>query len=76
MATNMIGSLRFFAWKTNDMLGSLRFCTGSTDFLISVTKVSFENSIIEIIPGRDFQLGGIIILPIKSQWDNFAPGLN
>ena len=33
MATDMIGSLRFFAWKTNDMLGSLRFFTWSTNFL-------------------------------------------
>jgi hypothetical protein len=54
-----------------DMLGSSRFSTGTTNFLISVTKVSFENRSIEISPERDFKMGGIIILLIKNQWDNF-----
>ena len=44
-----------------------------THFLISVTKVSCQICSSDIIPGWDFQEGGIIILPIKNQWDNFAP---
>jgi hypothetical protein len=44
-----------------------------TNFLISVTKVSCQICSSDIIPGWDFQEGGIIILPIKNQWDNFPP---
>ena len=45
-------------------------------FLFPVTKVSFENYISEIIPGRDRTWGGIIILTVKTQRDNFIPELN
>ena len=51
----------------------LRISTRKTKFLIGVTKVSCQICSSDIIPGWDFQVGGIIILPIKNQWDNFAP---
>ena len=42
-------------------------------FLIGATNVACQNCSTDIIPGWDFLVGGIIILLIKNQWDNFVP---
>ena len=51
-------------------LNSLALAKKLEDFRFTVTKVSSEIQILEMIPQRDFGQRGIVYLYDKTQWDN------